>query len=71
MIILVFSLADYMESFQPGLNFNPVNRAEIVSRLRGKFQPGMSKNFSSNPGEISARNETIKSQNGAIPLRRI
>ena len=22
--------ADYMESFQPGLNFSPVNRAEIA-----------------------------------------
>ena len=30
-----------MESFQPGLNFNPVNRADIVSRLHGKFQPGL------------------------------
>jgi hypothetical protein len=29
----------YMESSQPGLNFSPVNRAEIVSRLHEfKFQ---------------------------------
>jgi hypothetical protein len=39
-----------MESFQPGLKFNPINRAEIVSRLHGKFQPGVSLNFSSNRG---------------------
>jgi hypothetical protein len=58
-------MASYVGSFQPGLNFNPVNRAEIVSRLHGKFQPGMSKNFISNRGEISARTETIKPQNGA------
>ena len=30
---------DYMESSQPGLNFSPVNRAEIVSQLHEfKFQ---------------------------------
>jgi hypothetical protein len=34
--------ADYMESFQPGLNFSPVNRAEIASRLHGQFEPGLS-----------------------------
>ena len=61
-----------MENFQPWLNFNRVNRAEIVSRLHGKFQLERSLNFSSNPGEISARAETIRSQNvnGAIPLLR-
>jgi hypothetical protein len=31
-----------MESFQPGLNFSPVNRAEIASRLHGQFEPGLS-----------------------------
>ena len=49
-----------MRSFQPGLNFNPVNRAEIKftwqisARDESEFQfkPG---------GEISARAETIKS----------
>jgi hypothetical protein len=31
-----------MESFQPGLNFNPVKRAEIVSQLHGKSdQPAL------------------------------
>ena len=35
-----------MASFQPGLNFNAVKRAEIVSRLHGKFQPEASWNFS-------------------------
>ena len=30
-----------MESFQPGLNFSPVNRAEIASRLHGQFEPGL------------------------------
>jgi hypothetical protein len=41
-------------------------------KLFGKFQLERSLNFSSNPGEISARAETIKSQNvnGAIPLLR-
>ena len=33
---------NYMESFQPGLNFSPVNRAEIASRLHGQFEPGLS-----------------------------
>jgi hypothetical protein len=28
--------------FQPGLNFSPVNRAEIASRLHGQFEPGLS-----------------------------
>jgi hypothetical protein len=32
--------ADYMESFQPGMNFSPVNRAEIASRLHGNLNPG-------------------------------
>jgi hypothetical protein len=31
-----------MESFQAGLNFNPVNRAEIVTRLDDKLQLGVS-----------------------------
>ena len=34
-----------MASFQPGLNFNAVKRAEIVSRLHGKSQPEASWNF--------------------------
>jgi hypothetical protein len=34
--------ADYMESFQPGLNFSPVSRAEIASRLHGQFEHGLS-----------------------------
>jgi hypothetical protein len=34
--------ADDMGSFQPGLNFNPVNRAEIVSPLHDKVQLGVS-----------------------------
>jgi hypothetical protein len=33
---------DDMGSFQPVLNFNPVNRAEIVSRLHDKVQLGVS-----------------------------
>jgi hypothetical protein len=55
-----FLEAVYMGRFQPGLNFNPVNRAEIKftwqisARDESEFQfkPG---------GEISARAETIKS----------
>jgi hypothetical protein len=33
-VLLIFEMlrGDYMGSFQPGLNFNPVNRTEIVSR---------------------------------------
>jgi hypothetical protein len=31
-----------MESFQPGLNFSPVNRDEIASRLHGQVEPGLS-----------------------------
>ena len=34
--------ADDMGSFQHGLNFNPVNRTEIVSRLHDKVQLGVS-----------------------------
>jgi hypothetical protein len=34
--------ADYMESFQPGLSFSPVKRAEIASRLHERFEPGLS-----------------------------
>ena len=30
--------SDYMWSFQRGLNFNPVKRAEIVLRLHGNLQ---------------------------------
>jgi hypothetical protein len=30
-----------MESFQPGLSFSPVKRAEIASRLHEQFQPGL------------------------------
>jgi hypothetical protein len=51
--------ADYMGSFQPGLNFSLVNRAEII---HGKFQAGDELEFQFKPGgEISARAETIKS----------
>ena len=34
--------ADYMESFQPGLSFSPVKRAEIASRLHdmSSLSPG-------------------------------
>ena len=31
-----------MESFQPGLSFSPVKRAEIASRLHEQFEPGLS-----------------------------
>jgi hypothetical protein len=31
-----------MESYQPGLNFSPVNRAEIASRLHGQFESELS-----------------------------
>jgi hypothetical protein len=34
--------ADYMESFQLGLSFSPVKRAEIASRLHEQFEPGLS-----------------------------
>jgi hypothetical protein len=35
--------ADYMESFQPGLSFSPVKRAEIASQLQHEqFEPGLS-----------------------------
>ena len=56
---------DYMESFQPGLSFSPVNRAEIVLRLHGNIQPGVTQNCSSSEAKIFARAET-KSRNEAI-----
>jgi hypothetical protein len=31
-----------MESFQPGLSFSQVKRAEIASRLHEQFEPGLS-----------------------------
>jgi hypothetical protein len=30
--------ADYMESFQPGLNFCPVNRTEFFPRIHARFE---------------------------------
>ena len=57
---------DHMESFQPGLSFSPVNRAEIVLRLHGNIQPGVTQNCSSREVKIFARAETIKSRNEAI-----
>ena len=56
---------DYMESFQPGLSFSPVKRAEIVLRLHGNIQPGVTQNCSSSEAKIFARVET-KSRNEAI-----
>ena len=55
-----------MESFQPGLSFSPVNRAEIVLRLHGNIQPGLTQHCSSSEVKIFARAETIKSRNEAI-----
>ena len=55
-----------MESFQPGLSFSPVNRAEIDLRLHGNTQPGVTQNYSSSEAKIFARAETIKSRNEAI-----
>ena len=55
-----------MESFQPGLSFSPVNRAEIVLRLDGNIQPGVTQNCSSSEAKTFAWAETIKSQNEAI-----
>ena len=57
---------DYMESFQPGLSLSPVKRAEIVLRLHGNIQPGVTQNCSSSEAKIFARAETIKSRNEAI-----
>ena len=51
-----------MESFQPGLSFSPVNRADIVLRLHANIQPGVTQNCSSSETKIFA----IKSQNEAI-----
>ena len=36
---LRLSGADYTESFQPGLTFSLVKRAEIASRLHEQFEP--------------------------------
>ena len=55
-----------MESLQPGLSFSPVNRAEIVLRLHGNIQPGVTQNCSSSEAKIFARADTIKSRNEAI-----
>ena len=57
---------DYMESFQPGSSFSPVNRAEIVLRLHGNIQPGVTQNCRSSEAKMFARAETIKSRNEAI-----
>ena len=46
-----------MESFQPGLSFSPVKRAEIASRLHGQFEPGLSLVRAIFIAEISARAE--------------
>ena len=54
-----------MESFQPGLSFTQVNRAEIVLRLHGNIQLGITQNCSSGEAKIFARAETIKSGNEA------
>ena len=32
---------DYMANFSPGINFSPVNRAEILLRLYDELQPGL------------------------------
>ena len=32
---------DYMANFSPGINFSPVNRAEILLRLHDEPQPGL------------------------------
>jgi hypothetical protein len=60
---LQFLGADYMESFQPRLNFSPVNRAEITSRLHGQFEPGLSyinQGWKFQPGmKISTRDENF------------
>ena len=42
-----------MESFQPGLSFSPVNRAEIDLGLHGNTQPGVTQNCSSSEAKIS------------------
>ena len=46
--------------------FSPVNRAEIVLRLHGNIQPGVTQNCSSSEAKIFTRAETIKSRNEAI-----
>jgi hypothetical protein len=50
-----------MESFQPGLSFSPVKRAEIASRLHEQFEPGLSL-VRANP--IFILNPGLKSQPG-------
>ena len=65
---------DYMESFQPGLNFSPVNRAEIASRLHGQFEPGLSFRAIFIPcskqtrAEMSSRAEIIQYHEGQYCL---
>ena len=55
-----------MENFQPGMSFSPVNRAEIVLRLHGIIQPGLTQNCSSSEAKIFAHAGTIRSRNEAI-----
>ena len=51
-----------MDSFQPGLDFSPVNPDETVLRLHGSIQPRLTKNLSLNGVEFSARAETVISK---------
>ena len=39
--ILDLGTDDYLESFQPGLSVDPLNRAEIISRLHENTQAGL------------------------------
>ena len=48
------------------ITWSPVNRAEIVLRLHGIIQPGVTQNCSSSEAKIFARAETIKSRYEAI-----
>ena len=48
-------------SYQASFDNSPVNRAEIVLRLHGNIQPGVTQNCSSCEAKIFARAETIKS----------
>jgi hypothetical protein len=52
-MFVIVRKADYMESFQPGLSFSQVKRAEIASQLYEQFEPGQSlvrATFIVNPG---------------------